>query len=127
TDQVIDRLRRKRTVRISVDTRSVSTGPGRTTPNTLKTLVLALDTALFLPERRPRKYLVRGRAYCLRSRDRQCRPLSRTCPPPHLRDASLGQGRYLLKDGDYQPSETRRVVLPNANATLRKIGIPTAE
>src|SRR5699024_1717925 len=41
------------------------------------------------------------------------------------RDAFLGQVRCLLKDGDYQPSETRRVVLPKANGKLRKLGIPT--
>lgn|SRR5699024_3496319 len=41
------------------------------------------------------------------------------------RDAFLGQVRCLLKDGDYQPSETRRVVFPKANGRLRKLGIPT--
>lgn len=41
------------------------------------------------------------------------------------RDAFLGQVRYLLKNGDYQPRETRRVVIPKTNGKLRKLGIPT--
>lgn len=41
------------------------------------------------------------------------------------RDVFLGQVRCLLKSGDYQPSETRRVVIPKSNGKLRKLGIPT--
>ncbi len=37
----------------------------------------------------------------------------------------LGHVRQLLKSGQFQPVEVRRVLIPKANGKLRKLGIPT--
>jgi RNA-directed DNA polymerase len=40
-------------------------------------------------------------------------------------EAFLGQVRDLLKSGEFEPVEVRRVLIPKASGKLRKLGIPT--